>query len=143
MQTLILSAILIIVTFLSYDTINGNKSSNKRAVVEKSVPVVVSVIGDPCDDGKEETINDIYLNNTGLCVGLIERDEVTCKGDKIGSEILVNGEIYLVADNKIAKENLDKIETLCLSNVTDPRISDLDHRQVRSFELEDSSFKYN
>ena len=142
MQTLILSAILIIVTFLTYDDLN-NKSSNKRAVVEKSVPVVVSVIGDSCDDGKEETINDIYLNNTGLCVGLIERDEVTCKGDKIGSEILVNGEIYLVVDNKTAKENLDKIETLCLSNVTDPIILDLDHRQVRNFELEDSSFKHN
>ena len=142
MQTLILSAILIIVTFLTYDDLN-NKIFNKRAVVEKSVPVVVSVIGDPCDDGKEETINDIYLNNRGLCVGLIERDEVTCKGDKIGSEFLVGGEVYLVADNKIAKENLDKIETLCLSNVTDPEILELDYRKVRDFELEDSSLKHN
>ena len=86
MQTLILSAILIIVTFLTYDALNDNKSSNKRVVVEKSVPVVVSVIGDPCDDGKEETINDIYLSNRGLCVGLIERDEVTCKGDKMNTQ---------------------------------------------------------
>ena len=39
--------------------------------------------------------------------------------------------------------NLDKIETLCLSNVTDPIILDLDHRQVRNFELEDSSLKHN
>ncbi len=144
MTKLIISVVLLAVAIFSLNTLNDiERYSKSEVAVEKPVPVVVSVIGDPCDDGKEETINDIYLSSTGLCVGLIERDEVTCKGDKIGSEFFVNGEIYLVVDNKMAKENLDKIETLCLSNVTDPIILDLDHRQFRNFELEDSSLKHN
>lgn len=53
MTKLIISAVLLAVAIYSLNTLNDiERYSKSEVVVVKPVPVVVSVIGDPCDDGK-------------------------------------------------------------------------------------------
>ncbi len=77
-----------------------------------------SNIGDSCDDKNPQTVNDIYLDENFTCKGVLTRNESKCFGDEIGSEFLVNGVLHLVVSNNTIKDNLDRAETLCTSNVT-------------------------
>ncbi len=78
-----------------------------------------SVIGAPCDDINPQTKNDVYTDINFTCKGVLTRSESKCFGDEIGSEFLVNGVYYLVVDNDTIKNNLNRAETLCTSNVND------------------------
>ncbi|MDK2063322.1 BspA family leucine-rich repeat surface protein [Aliarcobacter butzleri] len=95
----------------------GDKNLNADIEIIAS-GIVNSVIGESCDDGREDTINDIYVNTNGTCVGVVVRSEPKCFGDPTGSEFLVDGVSYLVVDNNTIRNNLNRAETLCVSNVS-------------------------
>jgi surface protein len=79
-----------------------------------------TVIGTSCDDGNPNTENDVYIDTNGSCQGaeIAVKNTIECYGEPIGSEILVDGISYLVVNNDSIKNNLDRAETLCTSNVT-------------------------
>jgi surface protein len=74
-------------------------------------------VGDPCDDGKTNTTNDMYIDTNGTCKGILEKTENKCFGDEIGSQFYFNGKLHLVVDDTTIRDNLNRAETLCVSNV--------------------------
>lgn len=109
-----------------------------------------TIVGDPCNDGKSNTINDIYVDTNGTCVGVLERSENKCFGDKIGTQFYFNGKLHLVVDDVTIRNNLDRAETLCTSNVNhmDQMFSDnsLFNQNISSWDVSnvisfDSMFK--
>jgi surface protein len=100
-----------------------DKGNNKEQELASLLGTTVSgtVIGAPCDDGVATTENDRYIDTNGTCQGteIVVRNSVKCEEEAIGSSIIVDGISYLVVDNDSIKNNLDRAETLCTSNVTD------------------------
>jgi surface protein len=90
------------------------KKNNLSIIKDTSI---VSKIGDHCDDGNFNTINDFYTDTNGTCEGSINRTENKCFGEQIGSEFYVNGVLHLVVDDDTIKDNLDRASSLCTSNV--------------------------
>jgi surface protein len=82
-----------------------------------------SVIGEPCNDGKANTINDVYVDNNGTCKGIVEKNSNECYGDEIGSTFIFNGNEYTVVDDfsvrDVVYNFVEFAEFLCVSNVTD------------------------
>ena len=96
----------------------GFGSGDDLNIISEYVPPVTAS-GDPCDDGNPETINDVYIDTYGTCVGTISKTENECYGLPIGIEILVNGVPHLVVSQPYQiQANLDRADTLCTSNVT-------------------------
>ena len=99
-----------------------SNGSNEEQELANLLGTTISgtVIGAPCDDGVATTENDRYIDTNGTCQGteIIVRNSVKCEGEEIGSEILVDGISYLIVDNDSIRNNLDRAETLCTSNVT-------------------------
>jgi surface protein len=98
-----------------------DKGNNKEQEIASLLGINNSgtVIGGFCDDGNPNTTGDVYIDTNGTCQGTETKNSVKCKGESIGSEFLVDGVSYLVVDNNIIKDNLNRAETLCTSNVTD------------------------
>ena len=105
-------------TLKDYVISNGNNKEQELAAL-LGTNSSGTVIGGLCDDGNSNTENDRYIDTNGTCQGTETKNSVKCKGDPVGSEFLVDGVSYLVVDNNIIKDNLNRAETLCTSNVTD------------------------
>jgi len=98
---------------------NKNSGSGENIEVIGGQGSLNSVIGDPCNDGNSLTGNDIYVDQNGTCQGLLIKTENKCFGDSIGSEFIFNSKNFLVVDDISIRDNLNRAETLCVSNVTD------------------------
>jgi surface protein len=98
------------------------KGNNKEQELATLLGTTVSgtAIGTSCDDGNPNTENDVYIDTNGSCQGteIVVSNSVKCEEEAIGSSIIVDGISYLVVDNDSIKNNLDRAETLCTSNVT-------------------------
>ena len=78
------------------------------------------IIGSPCNDNDNNTIDDV-INEDGLCEGsIIESDKITCLGSEAGSEFIFEGVTYLVVDNYSIRDPMliSRLDTICTSNVT-------------------------
>ena len=80
--------------------------------------IAKSVINEPCNDGNPQTENDIYLDTNFTCEGKEIYNSIKCDGKDPGDLITVDGVEYLVVDNNTIKNNLNRADTLCTSNVT-------------------------
>lgn len=104
----------------SLSTVLKEKSKDSNINIIELSTVSEGNIGDDCDDGNSETVHDYIVDSKGTCQGIIKRTEPKCFGDEIGSNFLVGDDevMFLVVDNNTIRNNLERAETLCVSNVS-------------------------